>query len=123
MPYPCLAISLHGGGDGAVNAGLLGHGTGINHSIHKQISGLLEGLQVLLVACGSWHSALVTSNGKLFTFGDGAFGALGHGDHESVFYPREVKCLNKLMTFKVACGMYPTAAIIEVTDQLGVNVI
>ncbi|KAJ7979857.1 Regulator of chromosome condensation (RCC1) family with FYVE zinc finger domain [Quillaja saponaria] len=67
-------------GDGTHNAGLLGHGTNVSHWIPKRVSCTLEGLQVLSVACGTWHSALATSNGKLFTFGDGAFGVLGHGD-------------------------------------------
>lgn len=36
----------------------------------------------LQVACGPWHVAAVASSGQLFTFGDGSFGALGHGGRE-----------------------------------------
>ncbi|XP_022760898.1 PH, RCC1 and FYVE domains-containing protein 1-like [Durio zibethinus] len=109
-------------GDGAHNAGLLGHGSEVSHWIPKRVSGALEGLQVLSIACGSWHSALATSNGKLFTFGDGTFGVLGHGDRESVAYPKEVQMLNGLKTIKVACGVWHTAAIVEVIGQSGANV-
>ncbi|XVF66478.1 hypothetical protein PTKIN_Ptkin10aG0038600 [Pterospermum kingtungense] len=109
-------------GDGTHNAGLLGHGTDVSHWIPKRVSGALEGLQVLSIACGTWHSALATSNGKLFTFGDGTFGVLGHGDRESVAYPKEVQMLNGLKTFKVACGVWHTAAIVEVIGQSGGNV-
>ncbi|CAL0328336.1 unnamed protein product [Lupinus luteus] len=109
-------------GDGAYNVGLLGHGTEVSHWIPKRVCGPLEGLQVISLACGTWHSALTTSNGKLFTFGDGTFGVLGHGDRESVTYPKEVQLLNGLKTIKVACGVWHTAAIVEVMLQSGSNV-
>jgi alpha-tubulin suppressor-like RCC1 family protein len=109
-------------GDGAHNAGLLGHGNGASHWIPKSVNGFLDGLQVVSVACGTWHSALATSNGKLFTFGDGTFGVLGHGDQESVLYPKEVQLLSGLKTMKVACGVWHTAAIVEVVFQSGSNV-
>ncbi|XP_072956636.1 PH, RCC1 and FYVE domains-containing protein 1-like isoform X1 [Typha angustifolia] len=114
---------LYTWGDGAYHAGLLGHGTGGGHWIPKRVSGPLEGLQVFYIACGTWHSALTTSNGKVFTFGDGAFGALGHGNRESIAYPREVESLSGLKTMKVACGVWHTAAIVEVMGQTGVNIV
>ncbi|CAI8600625.1 unnamed protein product [Vicia faba] len=109
-------------GDGTHNAGLLGHGNEASHWIPKSVDGFLDGLQVVSVACGTWHSALATSNGKLFTFGDGTFGVLGHGDQESVSYPKEVQLLGGLRTIKVACGVWHTAAIVEVVFQSGSNV-
>ncbi|KAK9025444.1 hypothetical protein V6N11_038311 [Hibiscus sabdariffa] len=109
-------------GDGTHNASLLGHGTDVSHWIPKRVCGALEGLQVLSIACGTWHSALATSNGKLFTFGDGRFGVLGHGDRESTTYPKEVQMLNGLKTFKVACGVWHTAAIVEVSGQSNANI-
>uniref|UniRef100_A0A803LMQ5 Uncharacterized protein n=1 Tax=Chenopodium quinoa TaxID=63459 RepID=A0A803LMQ5_CHEQI len=116
--YHSCAVSTSGDvftwGDGIHHAGLLGHGTDACHWIPKRISGPLEGLQVISIACGTWHSALTASNGKLFTFGDGSFGVLGHGDRESVSYPKEVQLLSGLKTVKVACGVWHTAAIVEV---------
>ncbi|CAN6341219.1 unnamed protein product [Urochloa humidicola] len=114
---------LYTWGDGYYNAGLLGHGAGTSHWLPKQVSGPLEGVQVLSVACGSWHSALTTSSGKVFTFGDGTFGALGHGNHESVPYPKEVETLSGFRTMKVACGLWHSAAIVETSNQAGVNVV
>ncbi|CAJ2655465.1 unnamed protein product [Trifolium pratense] len=108
-------------GDGSHNVGLLGHGNEASHWIPKSVNGFLDGLQVVSVACGTWHSALATSNGKLFTFGDGTFGVLGHGDQESVFHPKEVQLLSGLKTMKVACGVWHTAAIVEVVYQSGSN--
>ncbi|KAM5562382.1 PH, RCC1 and FYVE domains-containing protein 1 [Rosa sericea] len=109
-----MAGELYTWGDGTHNAGLLGHGTDVSHWIPKRISGPLEGLQVASVSCGPWHTALVTSTGKLFTFGDGTFGVLGHGDRENVSYPREVDSLTGLRTIAVACGVWHTAAVVEV---------
>ncbi|XP_028223402.1 PH, RCC1 and FYVE domains-containing protein 1-like [Glycine soja] len=115
------SFELYTWGDGTHNVGLLGHGSEASHWIPKMVNGPLEGLQVVSIACGTWHSALATSNGKLFTFGDGAFGVLGHGDQESVWYPKEVQLLTGLKTIKVACGVWHTAAIIEVAFQSGSN--
>lgn len=105
---------LYTWGDGTHKAGLLGHGTDVSHWIPKRVSGPLEGLQVALVTCGPWHTALVTSTGQLFTFGDGTFGVLGHGNRESVSYPREVESVSGLRTITVACGVWHTAAVVEV---------
>ncbi|KAK9724307.1 hypothetical protein RND81_05G062700 [Saponaria officinalis] len=121
--YHSCAVSTSGDlfswGDGVHNAGLLGHGTDASHWIPKRVSGPIEGLQVLSISCGTWHSALTTTSGKLFTFGDGTFGVLGHGDRESVSYPKEVEQLNGLKTIKVACGIWHTAAIVEVMNPSG----
>jgi alpha-tubulin suppressor-like RCC1 family protein len=116
--FHTCAVTMYGElytwGDGTHNAGLLGHGTDVSHWIPKRISGPLEGLQVASVTCGPWHTALITTTGQLFTFGDGTFGVLGHGDRESVSYPREVESLSGLRTIAVACGVWHTAAVVEV---------
>lgn len=109
-----MAGEVYTWGDGTHNAGLLGHGTDVSHWIPKRISGPLEGLQVASVTCGPWHTALITSTGQLFTFGDGTFGVLGHGDRKNVSYPREVESLSGLRTIAVACGVWHTAAVVEV---------
>ncbi|CAL9145512.1 unnamed protein product [Musa hybrid cultivar] len=105
---------LYTWGDGAHNAGLLGHGTNVSHWMPKRVSGPLEGLQVSYVSCGVWHTAIVTTAGQLFTFGDGTFGVLGHGNRETVLYPREVESLAGLKTIAVSCGVWHTAAVVEV---------
>jgi alpha-tubulin suppressor-like RCC1 family protein len=109
-----MAGEIYTWGDGTHNAGLLGHGTNVSHWLPKRIAGPLEGLQVAFVTCGPWHTALITSTGQLFTFGDGTFGVLGHGDRQNISYPREVESLSGLRTVSVACGVWHTAAIVEV---------
>nr|GMC50663.1 PH, RCC1 and FYVE domains-containing protein 1-like isoform X1 [Ipomoea batatas] len=115
--YHTCAITVDGElytwGDGTYNFCLLGHGTGISHWTPKKVRGPLEDKHVSMVSCGPWHSAVVTSMGQLFTFGDGTFGALGHGDHCNTSIPREVETLEGLRTLKVSCGYWHTAAIVE----------
>ncbi len=42
------------------------------------------------VSCGAFHTAVVSSDGCLFTWGDGLCGKLGHGNHEPCTEPRQV---------------------------------
>ncbi|KAJ4772589.1 Regulator of chromosome condensation (RCC1) family with FYVE zinc finger domain-containing protein [Rhynchospora pubera] len=116
--YHTCAVTLSGDlytwGDGSFNYGLLSHGNKVSHWVPKRINGPLEGIHVSYISCGPWHTAVVTSSGQLFTFGDGSFGALGHGDRESVSVPREVESLKGLRTVRAACGVWHTAAVVEV---------
>ncbi|KAJ6935436.1 hypothetical protein NC652_010449 [Populus alba x Populus x berolinensis] len=80
----------------------------------RQISGPLAGVSISNVACGDWHTAAVSSSGQLFTYGDGTFGVLGHGNLQSVSHPKEVESLKGLRVKSVACGSWHTAAIVDV---------
>ncbi|KAL0926186.1 hypothetical protein M5K25_002395 [Dendrobium thyrsiflorum] len=116
--YHTCAVTLSGDlytwGDGTFNYGLLGHGNEVSHWVPKRVNGPLEGIHVSYISCGPWHTAVVTSAGQLFTFGDGTFGVLGHGDRKSVSIPREVESLKGLRTVRAACGVWHTAAVVEV---------
>ncbi|XP_022725931.1 PH, RCC1 and FYVE domains-containing protein 1-like [Durio zibethinus] len=118
--YHTCAVTVSGDlftwGDGTHNSGLLGHGSEVSHWIPKKVNDM-EGIHVSYISCGPWHTALVTSGGQLFTFGDGSFGALGHGDHSSTTIPREVETLRGLRTTRVACGVWHTAAVVEVVTE------
>ncbi|XP_068326461.1 PH, RCC1 and FYVE domains-containing protein 1-like [Pyrus communis] len=119
--YHTCAVTLSGDlytwGDGTHNFGLLGHGSEVSHWIPKKVCGHLEGIHISYIACGPWHTAAVTSGGQLFTFGDDTFGALGHGDHSSTSTPREVETLRGLRTRRIACGIWHTAAVVEVMNE------
>ncbi|CAJ1939870.1 unnamed protein product [Sphenostylis stenocarpa] len=119
--YHTCAVTYSGDlytwGDGAHHSGILGHGSEASHWIPRKVSGNLEGLRVSYVSCGPWHTAIVTSAGQLFTFGDGTFGALGHGGHSSTTIPQEVETLRGFRTTRVACGVWHTAAVVEVINE------
>ncbi|KAL6524336.1 hypothetical protein OROGR_016770, partial [Orobanche gracilis] len=105
--YHSCAVTLSGDlytwGNG--HFGLLGHGNEVSHWVPKRVNGPLEGIHVSAISCGPWHTAVVTSAGQLFTFGDGTFGVLGHGNRESISKPREVESLKGLRTVRAACGV------------------
>lgn len=42
------------------------------------------------IACGSSHSAAITSSGELYTWGLGDYGRLGHGDNTTQLKPKQV---------------------------------
>ncbi|CAI9112202.1 OLC1v1012617C1 [Oldenlandia corymbosa var. corymbosa] len=111
------AGDLYTWGDGIHNVGLLGHGNEVSHWTPKKVTGQIEGLHISFVSCGPWHSAAITSLGQLFTFGDGSFGALGHGDCSSTSTPREVESLKGLRTVMVSCGFWHTAAVVDVSAR------
>ena len=46
---------------------------------------------VVEISCGSAHSAAVTDEGELYTWGLGEYGRLGHGDTERQLKPRLVR--------------------------------
>ena len=71
----------------------------------------LPGILVRQVALGPWHGALVSCDGALYTWGDGVFGALGHGDVEMQRAPRKVDALAGYDVQQVACGVWHTAAL------------
>ncbi|CAI0402042.1 unnamed protein product, partial [Linum tenue] len=122
--YHTCAVTLSGDlytwGDGTHNYGLLGHGSEVSHWVPKRVSSNIEATYVSSVSCGPWHTAAVTSSGQLFTFGDGTFGTLGHGDRISTSVPREVESLRGMRVKKVACGLWHTAVVAEevITDPL-----
>ncbi|KAJ1280488.1 hypothetical protein BS78_04G236400 [Paspalum vaginatum] len=87
---------------------------------HKLI-GTSDGISVSKIACGQWHTGIISSTGQLFTYGDGTFGVLGHGDTQSFAQPKEVESLRGLRAKSVACGPWHTAAIVETSGTLKSN--
>lgn len=46
-----------------------------------------------LLLAGPYHTAAITLNGELFTWGNGLFGQLGHGESIAAYTPRRVAAL------------------------------
>lgn len=56
------------------------------------------------IACGSSHSAAITSSGELYSWGLGEYGRLGHGDNTTQLRPKLVRlCLSDLTSSQVQC--------------------
>jgi E3 ubiquitin-protein ligase HERC2 len=50
----------------------------------------LKSKRIRDIACGSSHSAAITSSGELYTWGLGEYGRLGHGDNVTQLKPKLV---------------------------------
>ena len=65
---------------------------------------------------GGWHTAALTNEGKVFTWGDNDFGQLGHGEYEHRHIPTKVESLDGVSIVKIACGEWHTVAITDKGD-------
>ncbi|CAG9575570.1 unnamed protein product [Danaus chrysippus] len=101
----CLALSADGEvyswGEG--EDGKLGHGNRVSYDRPKLITAL-SGLEVVCIACGGAHSACLTARGRIYTWGKGRYGRLGHGDSEDQLIPKLVEALSSFRVIDVACG-------------------
>jgi alpha-tubulin suppressor-like RCC1 family protein len=66
---------------------------------------------VSYASCGGGHTVLVTVNGRVYSFGDGTKGQLGHGPDLLKSTPKAVSSLKKVKIERVACGECHTAFI------------
>ena len=85
-------------------------GVGVDKSYKKNIPCLVYDLQdyfITNISCGWYHTAAVSEEGKLFTWGRGKLGVLGLGNEESYPVPQEVTYFTETNTkvSSVSCGM------------------
>ncbi|XP_048005438.1 probable E3 ubiquitin-protein ligase HERC2 [Leguminivora glycinivorella] len=101
----CLALSSEGDvyswGEG--DDGKLGHGNRVSYDRPRLIPSL-SGMEVVQIACGGAHSACLTARGRIYTWGKGRYGRLGHGDSEDQLVPKMVEYLASYRVIDVACG-------------------
>lgn len=83
--------------------GKLGHGNRLTLDKPKLIE-TLKSKRIRDIACGSSHSAAITSSGELYTWGLGEYGRLGHGDNCTQLKPKLVTALLDHRVVQVACG-------------------
>ncbi|XP_018880922.4 E3 ISG15--protein ligase HERC5 isoform X1 [Gorilla gorilla gorilla] len=89
---------------------------GLGHTESKDYPSLTEGLdnqKVEFVACGGSHSALLTQDGLLFTFGAGKHGQLGHNSTQNELRPCLVAELVGYRVTQIACGRWHTLAYVS----------
>jgi len=76
---------------------------------------------VIFVACGMRHTAAVTKDGRVFTWGHGKFGQLGHNDKLSKPSPTQIpsEWLYQKQIIMVACGARHTTCLTGTSVTLG----
>lgn len=86
---------------GSANSGKLGHGRGVNVSYTpKKVVGIPK---VLQVSCGHDHTAFITLDGDLYTFGNGIWWHFPIDDpFDASYTPRKVPNIPKVS--QVSCG-------------------
>jgi hypothetical protein len=95
---------------GEGNDGKLGHGDESDQDTPKRVEGLV-GVKVTMVSCGYAHTAVCTEDGRMYTFGWGECGQLGHGDKEDRSSPVLVQALEGKHITQVQCCWHHTMAL------------
>ena len=74
-----------------------------------------DDLNVRRLEVGQRHSAVISEDGKLYTFGNGNWGVLGHGNENNIKFthPKFVEALERKKVVDVALGEYHTVALID----------
>ena len=75
---------------------------------------MLNGKKVRQVSCGSLHSAVLLEDSRVFSWGSGDGGRLGHGDTRRRNTPTIVQALAGEAVAKVCCSVWHSAAIVVV---------
>jgi len=65
----------------------------------------------VFISAGESHSAAISEKLKLFTWGNGAYGRLGHGIDTNERRPKLVDTLEQFEVTSVSCGAFHTLAI------------
>jgi hypothetical protein len=75
----------------------------------------LAGVRMVCVAAGELHSATVSQDGDVYTWGDGFCGQVGHGDKRPQLTPRQVTTggLDDEVVSSISCGSRHTLAVTE----------
>ena len=93
--------------------GVAGHGDSESHQYTPKLLEKLKDEQIVqLSACG-FHTGCITTNGEVYTWGEGKFGRLGHGNERNCHTPKLVENLIGKKPKQIACGGFHSAVIGE----------
>jgi len=84
-------------------------------SVPTPVSGL-QGVDIVQISAGPTHVAAVSNDGRVFTWGGGVFGQLGHGDRVTQWTPRLVRALRGVNVTSVSVGARHTVAVCDMGE-------
>lgn len=90
----------------------LGRGTSGSDWRPRPIPGL-EGVRIVQIATGGFHSLALTDDGKVFSWGHGGHGQLGHGSVQNGRVPQVVEALADEHIVYLACGSLSSAVVTD----------
>ncbi|KAM9351918.1 putative E3 ubiquitin-protein ligase HERC3 [Symphorus nematophorus] len=104
-----FALSVSGGvfGWGGNDCGQLGLGDRTDRHTPTSVH-YLNLKKTVHISCGKDHTAILTKDGVVFTFGSGQYGQLGHNSFNEELRPRLVAELWGAKVTKIACGRHHT---------------
>lgn len=76
----------------------------------------LQGVQIIDVSTGGFHSCALTNQGQMYTWGGGDKGQLGHGDENNQNLPVVIEALRGKKVIKMSSGMHHTMALLDNGD-------
>ena len=77
----------------------------------------LRGIKVGRIACGSHHTCALSEDGRAYSWGSGASGALGHGDFVDHKTPHEIAALGEHRVVMMAVGGEHTLFLCEDNEK------
>ena len=98
-------------GDAA--SGCLGHNEEQSLNKPKLIEALLH-VDVVSIACGTEHVAIVGNSGDVYTWGNGAYGKLGLGSEDNASLPQKVAFSEPVKVKEVFCSETGTMFLTDV---------
>lgn len=94
---------------------------GLNDEMDRSCPCLLKSLRsqkIVHISCGEDHTAALTKEGGVFTFGAGGYGQLGHNSTNHEINPRKVFELMGNIVTQIACGRQHTLAFVPSSGRI-----
>ncbi|XP_074400507.1 putative E3 ubiquitin-protein ligase HERC4 isoform X2 [Zonotrichia albicollis] len=94
---------------------------GVNDDTDRYVPTLLKSLRsqkVVHICCGEDHTAALTKEGGVFTFGAGGYGQLGHNSTGHEINPRKVFELMGSVVTQITCGRQHTTAFVPSSGRI-----
>jgi len=83
--------------------GRLGHGDTQSELLPKKVEALAS-QHVVAVSAGSYHNLALTADGSVWSWGDGDYGKLGHGNRQNQLLPKMTEALAGRRVVTVSAG-------------------